>query len=125
MFVSLCLTLPFLFCYAMLHFHRAAQKMVQDAKDPMLRACVAGDKAALVKSAATAATATALTALSAVREESSIISLALAINRVYPGMCKTLAHVACEWGHVDVLQWLIEAGADLDVKDKASEVVCD
>ena len=97
--------------------------MVIDAKEPMLRACVAGDKEALAKSvSAAAATAAAATALSDALKPAADTSHTLAINRVYPGLRKTLAHVACEWGHVDALQWLIEAGADLNEKDKVSEV---
>ncbi|KAJ1438315.1 hypothetical protein B484DRAFT_213655 [Ochromonadaceae sp. CCMP2298] len=35
---------------------------------------------------------------------------------------KTAVHLACAWGHLELLRLLLEKGADIGVKDKVSAV---
>lgn len=42
------------------------------------------------------------------------------VNRMFPGLRKTLLHLACERGHKNVAQYLVSLGADPELEDQVS-----
>ena len=73
--------------------------MVNDARATYVRACILGHMAAL-------------------QQLDDELDQASMLRHVFPGIQKTLLHVACWWGRIDCAQFLIERGADIAVKDK-------
>ena len=90
------------------------KNLFEDAMDPRIPACIFGRKEALSKLINTRPS----------DKSTSPDAASFDINRLYAGSGKTLLHVACEWGRVEVAQWLIEAGADLEQEDKVGWSWC-
>ena len=74
--------------------------MVRDAKTVYIRACIEGHTAALQQQ---------------LDDELDQVGM---LCHFFPGIQKTLLHVACWWGRIDCAQFLIERGADIAVKDE-------
>ena len=90
--------------------------MAREMQIDSVRVCMLGDCQALEKIAVEAAPRDC----NGPEMQCSQGPNAFDVNRMFPGLQKTLLHLACERGHKNVAQYLVGLGGDPEVKDQVS-----